>query len=343
MKSRFIVPILTSFILSLSSVAYAEVNFSGFGTLAIGKKFGDDEFNSVDGYGDSLTIEPDSFLGLQAIADIYKELDLTLQIKTKTDEGAWETDITWAFLSYDITDDWRVIAGRQRMPHYTYSDYLDVSYAYHWIEAPSEVYNAPYNSFNGISSLYTLYLGDFTLLTQLAYGEEPDDDLDLNGKTYDDIMGARLNLNYDWITVNAAYFEFEERDERTRRGVTEVIQGVLKSADFGVQIDYGDWLTVLEITSVDFQDIGDNRGIFQPWMISVGRRFGSVMPHITYGENRDLDTGPDENEDTSTPFYTLGFRWDFLPSASLKVEYSAEEDNDGNTGSSVQTAIVTAF
>lgn len=347
MKKYILVP---AFAATVSVNSYAEINLSGFGTFAAGQAFGDESVTrqGVDGYTDEFSAEEASFVGMQVVANIYGNLGATLQL---TSEGSkdWEADLTWAFLSYDIMDEWRVILGRQRMPHYLYSDYLDVSFAYHWIAAPSELYNAPFNSLNGISSLYTFDFENSSLFTQVLYGEEPDYEEDIGGdKTYEDIMGAKLVYNYDWLTVTTSYFEFQENTTttvRVGRTRTEVdIDGVLTSLDVGVQIDYNDWLIVTEISTVDFSDMGDGRGTIQPWMLSIAKSFytdfGTVMPHITYGQNRNLDYN---DTDTYTPFGIIGTRWDFYPSVALKIEYSVEKDEDDNVGTALQAAIVSAF
>jgi len=342
---------ISTCVFAVSSGAMAEINFSGFATFAGGTAFGDEEVSSatVHGYDEDFSVAPNSFLGLQVVADIYGNLDATVQGTVDSAEG-WDTvdnvdfDLTWAFLSYDITDNWRVIAGRQRMPHYMYSDYLTVSYAYHWIEAPTQLYNAPFDSFNGISVLNNFYWRDFTISTQFIYGEEPDSEEDI-GKEYSDIWGGKVSVNYDWLTATAAYFEFDQYSESTRPGPggttsTEIEEGTLISWDLGLQAELGSWLIIGELTSVDLSDLSDRMGTKKPWMLSVAKNIGSFTPHVSYGYNRELDFGDDDSE---TWFYTIGTRWDVLTSSAVKVELSGEENNDGDVGYSIEAAFVTVF
>ena len=65
--------------------------------------------------------------------------------------NAWDLEAEWAYISFDASDERRLLFGRQRAPFYMYSDFLDVSYAYHWIKPPSGVYSLPFDVFDGIN------------------------------------------------------------------------------------------------------------------------------------------------------------------------------------------------
>lgn len=344
---------------AISAVAFAETDFSAFATLAAGSAFGSDNVHT-QGYDQDVSLAPNTFLGLQMFSDVMGDLDAVVQVTADAEDGWGDSDnlnldLSWAFLSYDLTDSWRITAGRQRMPHYTYSDFLTVSYAYHWIQAPSQLYNAPFNSFNGISMLNTFSIDDARLTAQLLYGAEPDYEDDMN-KEYSDIWGGKFTLNYEWLTLTAAYFEFEEStvSERTSGAGSgpgpgpgpapepeqAEIKGVLTSWDFGIQADLGSWLIVAEVTSVDLSALGERYGTRQPIMISAAKSIGDFTPHATFGYNRELNFN---SQDSITPFCTLGLRWYFRNSMALKVELSGAEDNTGDTGYSFEMALVAAL
>jgi predicted porin len=344
MKKKLLASALVAMV---SAGTHAEVNFSGFASLAAGKAFGESE--TVDGFeSDTISFKNNSFVALQGTSDIGDGLGATVQVLSRGSQD-WEPDVTWAFLSYDVSDEWRIIGGRQRMPHYTYSDYIEVSYAYNWVTVPEELYNAPFDSFDGISSSYTMNFDNSTLTVQVLAGEEDGLDVEVRGteevyKSYADIIGGKLTYNYDWLTLTLGYFEFEETST-----IDDEIdaQGNLVSYDVGVQVDYNDWLVSAEVTTVDLSDLHDYEtgvvtglGEIQPWMVSVGKRFGDITPHATYGKYRSLDFF---GSDTESDFYTVGVRWDFNPSAALKAEYSSSEDARFGDGESFQIAIVTVF
>ncbi|QDE30786.1 porin [Shewanella polaris] len=346
MNKKVLITLAATFI---SFNSYADYYISGFGTVAGGKATGDEavvERGGIAGYDeDSWSFDNGTFVGLQGTVELYDKLGMTVQAKFEASEN-WAGDVTWGYLSYDATDEWRIILGRQIMPHYIYSDFIDVSYTYNWIELPDQVYNAPFNSFNGVSSQYTFDFGHSSLFTQVLYGTEHDDATD---NKYTDIWGGRLAYNYDWFTLNLAYYEFNEESSSSMDTPDGLIEnntdGVLISYDIGFQINYNNWYAIAEMTTVDLTDLRedgstDGPGTLQPWMFSVAKRIGDFTPNVTYGESRQLDFN---GEDSTAPFYTVGLRWDFYDSMALKTEYSHKEDSDGASGEVYQVAIVATF
>ncbi|NVK56944.1 MAG: hypothetical protein HWE26_15180 [Alteromonadaceae bacterium] len=364
--------------LALSAVpltANAEINFSGFGSVVGGIAL-DDEV-SVRDYTDDIEFKEGSFFALQAYADLTEGLSATVQIRARGNDD-WEPEFTWAYLSYEIDPSWRIQAGRQRIPFYLYSDYLDVSYAYHWISPPSEVYKAPFDSIDGIATLHNFNVGDALVDMRLYYGQE-DFDTGTSSFEIDNIISAVASVNYGWWTFRTSYTQFEISGDF---GLGQLV-GAWENTPFpvvgsdlnlgeddgnllevGVLFDNQDWLFLAEYmpSAVEKSIVGD----YTPWMISVGKRFGSTMFHATVGEDkveaynknflqvpRGVDAGLDaligatqgvlDSNTYTRPFYSVGMRWDFHPSVALKVEYTnVDYENLGNQGV-IQTALVTVF
>lgn len=331
-------------ILSTTSLSSrAEINFSGFSTLVGGRSVSDSEqtTTSTDEYTEEFALGSDSFIGLQASMAVYGDLSSTIQVISDSD-STWEMDITLSYLSYAPTDNWEISSGRQRMPLYTYSENLELSHTYHWIQAPCELYETPFESFNGFSSSYQFNIGPLNLKTKVLYGEEPDSNGEV-GKSFSDIKGGLLSYNYDWLTVHAGYFEFVESSTDNGPLGTELIEGVVSSFDYSIQLDYDGWLLFAETTSYDQTGLrtdDEGVGISQPWMVSIAKQVDNITPHFTYGETRDMDFS---EEDYINPFYIVGLRWDLNPSSALKFEYASEKDEDSSDINSLELALVTTF
>ncbi|MDC8829190.1 porin [Alteromonas gilva] len=364
--------------LALSTVplsAGAEINFSGFGSVVGGVAL-DDEV-TVRRYSDDIEFKQGSFFALQAYSDLTEGLSATVQLRARGSDD-WEPDFTWAYLSYEIDPSWRIQAGRQRIPFYLYSDYLDVSYAYHWISPPSEVYKAPFDSIDGIATIHNFSVGDALVDMRLYFGQE-DFETTTNSFEISNIISAVASVNYGWWTFKTSYTQFDITGEL---GLEPLVQAWSNSPfplvgsdldvnedeysglEVGVIYDNQDWLFLAEYipSSLDKGVIGD----YGPWMISVGKRFGSTMFHATVGEDkvdaynenfknvpRGLDAGLDaligatqdviDSNTYTRPFYSVGMRWDFHPSVAFKVEYTnIDYENLGNQGV-IQTALVTVF
>ncbi|AXR08054.1 porin family protein [Salinimonas sediminis] len=362
--------------LALSFNAVADVQLSGFGTLAAGLPTDSDK--EIRNYSDGeVDFKNGSFFALQAYADLNDGLSATAQIRARGIED-WDPEFTWAYLSYEMQDNWRVQVGRQRIPIYLYSDYLDVSYAYHWIAPPMEVYQSFFDSIDGISSIHDFTFGDAMLNLRFYYGQENTTRADGIEFDVDKVFSAVASVNYGWWTFRSTYVSFELTSDiglnplSSAWGQTpfayvgddlEINQDTLTGMEFGVIFDNQDWLFVAEYipASLDHTLIGD----FEPWMVSLGKRFGPVLVHGTYGHDKaetgvDLSAVPvgvDANIDAlytvteqviaertrNAPFYTLGARWDFHESAAFKAEYTNTEQADGSNAGLFQVALVTVF
>ncbi|MFC6440922.1 hypothetical protein [Bowmanella sp. JS7-9] len=372
MKKSIIATALAS-VLAFS--AQADINFSGFATVVGGKTSGDDQV--FRGYDNEFDLSTGSLFAIQANSDLGDGLSATVQMMARGSDD-WDPEFAWAYLSYDATEDWRLLFGRQRAPMYLYSDYLDVSYAYHWLRPPQAVYDAPFDTFDGIGSIYSTTVGDSFVTWHMIYGINDDKDTPINDTTLDtkfsDLFGGSLTWNYDWLTLRGAYFQanayipLNEAPAGTAVSQIAALQagwattpyaviadeiGIdddkITFAEFGMQIDYNDWVIVGEITKLDL-----SKTIFpdqDSWYVSVGKRMDSVMLHATYGNNKDsseflvpkynvpFPTGTaldalaggtqlvQNTLDVDEDFYTLGIRWDFHPSVAFKAEFTNTEDD----------------
>lgn len=137
----------------------------------------------------------DSIVGIQMTFKVNEKLDAVTQLIAEAKDG-YNLEAEWAYLSYQVNDNWKVRAGRLRVPFYAASEYLDVGYAYPWARPPLEVYSTiPFKSYNGIDTFYNFNVSGFDITLQAMHGIEnftnPTGD-------FDTIMtGAYLNVNYD--------------------------------------------------------------------------------------------------------------------------------------------------
>jgi hypothetical protein len=185
--------------------AYADINLNGFATIGLGQVV---NTNVEDGKGQIYGIEEDislaqgSLIGLQFGADMGDGLTATAQIISKGSND-WVPETEWAYISYDVSDQVRIIAGKQRSPYYMYSEFVDVGYAYHWISPPEGVYSLPFDSTNSVSAIINNYFGDFETNLQLMYGQN-EKDISFNGPTTvttKNALTANLTVNYEWLTL----------------------------------------------------------------------------------------------------------------------------------------------
>ncbi|WP_416307805.1 hypothetical protein [Neptunicella sp. SCSIO 80796] len=346
MKKSTILMFLTALI---CFSATAEIRFSGFATVAAGMTSGSDE--TFNGYDDDFDMKTGSFFAIQGSSDLGEGLSATVQILSRG-ENDWDPKFAWAYLSYEANDEWRILLGRQRAPLFLYSDYLDVSYAYHWIRPPAAVYDLPFDSFDGVGSIYTANFDQSTLTTHIVFGNNTDKQVLFSGTPisteFKQLLGGSVTWNYDWLTLRGAYFQsdltfpFEQgAPDSTAAGLAALQAGWAQTpfasisdeldvnddrgvfTELGLQIDLNDWLFVVEGTKVniDHTILPDQSS----WYASLGKRMGSFMLHATYGKNKD--TSEDILGNSGVPVGadpTL----DFLYASTQGALDSLNEDSD---------------
>ncbi|NOX75845.1 MAG: porin [Gammaproteobacteria bacterium] len=305
-----------------------EVNFSGFATFAGGavlseslqnsnaalrpaggdRTEGDraseiDAASSLAGYDREPGFNSGSLIGLQATSDLGENWEVTTQFVARGSE-TFNLNAEWAFLGYDATDNWRLLFGRQRVPFYMYSDFLDVSYAYHWIKPPSGVYSLPFDVFDGVGSIYKSTMGDLDSTLHVTFGRLREPVIDQGAERAADfskLYSISWTVGEDWWNIRATYSRTKLSIATTdlndvfgawrREGYGNIANDLEMKDDtgdfsgLGFMIDYDDYLLVGEITKIR---AGDN--IFpdqESYYISFGRHFDDVLLHVTYGRDKN--------------------------------------------------------
>ncbi|MCW8877693.1 MAG: porin [Kangiellaceae bacterium] len=363
MKKIFLSFVLSAICFSPQLIA-TEINFSGFATIAGGLTTDDNE--TLQGYDSDLSVSNNSLIALQASTDLGEGWGITTQLISKGSED-WNLATEWAFVSYDTSNDWRFLFGRQRAPFYVYSDYLDVSYAYHWINPPGGVYSLPFDTVDGIGVIKNSTLGSFDSTIHFTTGRNQGD-FEVQGlpseADFGDFYSFAWTLNKDWFTVRLSYASstfsvFADALTPLTDGwraanfpqVADSLEVVDDSGDFkgiGIIIDYNNFLFVTEFTQVDPGD-----SFFPPndsYYLSFGYRTNNGMFHLTTGVDDNepnfamlngIPSGVDPGLDfliastqgllqsnlEDTSFYTLGYKWDLDAPISLKFEYTTFEDD----------------
>lgn len=299
-RSLWINYFLTCATLLFAQQAVADMNFNGFATMAGGMTLSSDE--TLNGYDSDLLFDQNSLLGIQANADLGEGLSAVAQIVSKG-RNNWEPEFEWAYIGYEFNENFKLIAGKQRWPFYMYSDYVDVSYAYHWIVPPEAVYNLPFNSATGVGALITGNLGEATSTLHIVTGRNREDLVSDGVQIPTDtknMLGFSWTLDFDWLALRVGYstseilFGFSDVEPLaaawTQAGWPEFSEYILADdgdesgsfGGFGFTIDHNDYLVVGEYTTLSTEGsfIQDES---ESYYLSVGKHFDNLLPHITYG------------------------------------------------------------
>lgn len=357
----------------------AEITLNGFASIVGGVTTSSDDV--LYGYDDNIDFSQGSLFAIQASADLGDSLTATVQLLARG-KNDWNPDFEWAYIAYDASDNLRMLAGRQRVPFYMYSGFLDVSYAYPWITPPEGVYSVEFDTFDGLGAIYSTSMGSFDANFHMIYGGN-NSEITVAGEDvkpdFIDFMGLVATVTREWLTLRAGYLQTEVNIPL--QAIQPLVQGwqaagfedvanninVVKDTgsflEFGFQVDYDNFLVIGEYTELNLDGtILPNQDSFY---VLAGYRFDNMLVHVTYGEDDDAkgritDGVPivepllpllvptnalTDAQKNKANYIKLGLRWDFHESAALKFEYTSYSDdlNSNNDAGLFRTALVAVF
>jgi len=341
--------------------------FSGFGTIGVAGSDNDraDFISNMSqpngaGYTRDWSANVDSRLGVQLTYLPTDKFTAVLQVTAEQEyNNSWKPDVEWAFLEYDVTPNLSLRAGRMVLPIYMFSEFRKVSFALPWVRPPTEFYNVPNHTSDGLGVLYKRHFGELNYTFYGTYGQDDsrfpgmDGGPDSHTKSREALTLSNT-FEYKDTTFRAAY----SRVKLTIQGVDDLFalyrdfgpegeeiydefsidDRELRLLTFGIWHDPGKWFAGAEWSrsSTDsFIPPGDS------WYVSGGYRINKFTPYVTYSEVRNSHGSiPLLSAASAPPFVTeplnnllvavvrplrqstitLGTRWDFTENAAFKVQ-----------------------
>ena len=354
--------LLTSCLLA-SQFASADIRINGFANLNAGVT---SEDTNLFGYDQDINFKDTSLFAVQISGDINDRTTATAQILARGSDD-YSANLEWAYLSYEVNDNWSMSAGRLRLPVFRYSSSLDVGYSYHWISAPSAVYDVSFNNVEGIRLDYGSFVGDWEIVSQFSYGAY---DNEVSGGRVDatNVILASLETTLEAFKARVVYgrgtntFSQEAIDQAVA-GIAQVspalADGFAIDEDkgeflgFGLEYDNFDWFISGEYTTIATEESFSPEDV--AYYVTAGIRAGQWTPHITY-QHRDgnddlkfveqVNALPAPVQAAIAPivlglqqrFYedytvlTIGTRYDIDTNLALKAEISKYDDKLDGAG-----------
>ena len=346
----------------------ADVRINGFMsvvggmTLSEGKSpSGDKSTYTANGptngvYDDDISFKPDTIFGLQVSTNLGDGLSATGQITGAGGED-FDANVAWAYITYEFNDEWALMAGRQRIPFYLNSDYLDVGYAYHWMRPPTET-DSIVDDFEGVQFRHTGFMGDWDTRLQIFLGENSSESATLGSLGLEDILGVAYFMSTDQFQLRTVYLVTDLKiDSLSSANIAAIgafspTFATLAAAGIGQgdanpigtsfagvagRWNFGNSFLMAEYVTYEFDDaiVGNGLKDYNGYYVSLGHQVGKLTPHITYSARESgfetmtagLANGYALNATEESSTITAGLRWDFHPSAAFKVEYLTRSDD----------------
>ena len=287
---------------ALSSAFYANANttINGFASIKGGMTTSSDE--SLYEYTDELDLKTGSLFAVQIKSDLGENLSVTGQLLGRGSDD-FDVGFEWLYLSYKLSDNLTLSAGRIGVPFFKYSDFKDVGYAYLWHTAPQSVYSGVgFTKVEGVSLYYTTTLGDFDATAQLLYGSSSDTNPIFNqpaATRQDKVVSLNVELSRDWYSFRAAYVQgditvssdaFTPLTDALFGTNVPAFQALAAELDFnedqgtfyglGVTLEPANWNIVFE-----YNDIGIDNSFYSErtnYYLSAGYRFDKFQPFVVY-------------------------------------------------------------
>ncbi|NHF66072.1 hypothetical protein [Xanthomonas hortorum] len=348
-----------------STCAYAQqdamFSFSGFGTLGVVHSTEDQadftpDIQTEEGAGasHSTSARPDSRIAGQVNANFTEKFTGVLQVTSEyAERGDYDPKVTLAHVKYQFGPQFAARLGRITAPLYMLSEYQRVGYATPWVRPPYEVYNYLL-PMDGVEGVYTINAGESVVSVQGFYGR-------INSKKADvyAMRGLALGLESGASTFRAAYivgttdFDTPQLDrlfsayQRINPALADRLTtyGVDGSfASVGYAYDPGSWFLRSEVIRADYSP--SLNGKTTSGYLSVGGRFGTLTPSITYAnvDRKGPTIAPGQDPvgvmtralaqaESGRHSFTAALRWDARESVAFKLQASHINNNAGSFGS----------
>ncbi len=341
---------------SMNCVAQISDNLSlsGFGRITAG--YLDTDQANYKGYSDSVSLKPESLVGLQASYNFNSTFSMTVQGVLHTDDSANDSVINWAYLTWQPDDNLVAKVGRLRTPFFTVSDVVDVGYSYPWVTAPQQVYNAwLFPTFDGADLSWGYSSGDVDIMLE-GYIGRYDGEIRLNNKLTDysvNIFGGLIGK------IHYSNFEFRASVHRGEVDVSKYELDTFKQTlyDYNLTTSANALSTKGRVEAHQLSLTYDNLEYFarsewvlinpemsiapdiESYYLTGGYNFSPFTLHLTYSQSQvDYPAFPNEItpaygnlyymwqgfvgglSNDSLRSWTLGARWDVKSDVALKAE-----------------------
>lgn len=361
MKALLAISIVAA--LAATSAQAQSVQITGFGQMVAGTVTDGTGYPDL-GYDSDWDFKEESLFALQIRGDLNDQWSATAQLVARGRDD-FEPEFAWAYLGWNGGNGWSAKLGRQRMPLFRYSDFLEVGYAYPWLRPPHAIYHFQFSNFDGGSVAYSFGSGSW-YSTVSALGGKHVSTVSLGGLPADQelksFMGGSFETIYDdWLTLRASYYQADVQIDaqalapllttlRTN-GFANVAAELGYDADpgsfvgLGAEVNRGNLLLIGEYTTVSIDDsyYTDKSNFY----VTGGYRLGAWTPTFTYGRRegdakteilgllpnvaplaplRAAVTGILFSDDLDADYMSIGLRWDVAPNVALKADYTQYEN-----------------
>lgn len=317
-----------------------------------------------------------SNIGIQLSFSPNPHSEIIAQLVSRGEEE-WDMEAEWAYISLRPTAGLTLRFGRQKAPLYLLSEYIEVGFANPWVYAPDEVYGITGDStYDGISMLYTVPTLNWDTTLQVMWGNNTFVTAIAGETSLEDMVSMSITTRSETITGRLGYTSVKTNINDLSIPLPSIPSFGISAGDTlnfsggaidityavaGFIYDNSHLVVMSEYSQLEVEGwFGDVTGVY----LMTGYQFGKLMPHFTISNMENQDPGARDvgviisaSTGNALPLpgavggsiadafmvqnqttYTLGIRYELLPSVSLKAELSHITDFDGSGGQFIASA-----
>ena len=281
-----------------SAVQAGNVDINSF--LTIGAARLSEEGSYLANTTENISFENDSHYGVNLRTQVSDRVSGAAQLLATATDSNFNLDAEWAYLSYQLSNDASLRAGKLNLTTFLLSDYAKVGYLHPWVRPPVEVYNNnPLRNFLGLELLHVNRFGRTAKLTsQFFVGSAQANNGALEMKANDG-YGINFQLDTPGFTLRAGAISpviqvvaFDPTTNSNVELLDEDDRGVMVTV--GASVDVNDFVMYSEVVSTNTE--GQTQGIFpnqKGAYLTLGYTIGKFLPHVTFGSSSgEVYTGP---------------------------------------------------
>lgn len=336
---------------STSAEIFDDWTVNGYGSLRAG--FLDTDGDNIDllkFYDENTEVQWDteSLVGVQVNAPLTDNLSFVTQLVAKGADN-WDLETKWAYLKYDIDQNYTVKVGRMAMPLFHHSQTEFIGYLHDFGRLPKSVYiGHEFNVIEGIGFDTKHFVGNGMFLrTQWNYGEW-DGDLfqsvtnEFFPASFKRILSFNVELSGDAWKVFGGKLVADNRAEFLDQGIDDLAVPVLDSLGipleaarplldalyvtdkkvdyqyFGFQFDNDDWNFNGEVSYYGIKDSIDSYNF--AWYLSAGKTVGLHTVTFHVESYQQPPNGYSQLDNVPPPLQPLGeFAIDLFATREFKA------------------------
>lgn len=350
---------------SLNSSQDNKISFHGFmslGASQLSESGLDIEYST--GQGSDPSVKPNTWVGLQMNANLYKGGEFVFQVVSKGVDD-FEPETEWLYLKQDLGHGFNAQIGRIRFPAFIDSEVVYIGNTYATVKPATEIYSVlPISHLDGVSVNHSTDVGEWTIDSKVVIWGESEEATSGYTLELEEVHGAVFSFSRDFLTMRIGAFAGKEiidinyaPDNLFPAGVRERFGDDLTYTTAAVRFDNSEFYFSTE--GIDIKSDNDLLDENTNWNVTTGVYFGSVLVYIGASETKvkngdDLQAAitsalspvtvggvgfPVPAGNVFRPWLErkqetrmVGMKWDFNPRATFKVQIQHVDDFDGSFG-----------